>query len=339
MGWFKSWRRERASTKKRAASSIWDEYRRLVEPSQLFDPEWYLRTYPEAAASQLHPFDHYILEGWKKGNSPGPLFDAAWYLSYYRDVASAGLEPLLHYLLSGRDIGYQINRREVAFVDRFENLGDNCEFGLVQIRLGGRRIGLFRFAWTNIDDLITALNSRFAGFDIPENLAIREKITSDDISSLESSVEGYGFSWHVPKPNYEFEWLAAQDDKNICLAQAQEREARRLGLLARKLRDDLEDGERVFVFKSAPEASRERVEDLVRAMRAYGAVTLLWVTLESPDRPAGTVERLGEGLLRAAIDRFAPYEDANDFSFESWKEICRRANEFWLQSRQEGEDA
>lgn len=85
--------------------AIWKEYRGVVEPSGLFDAAWYLRQYPEALNSGLHPFDHYITEGWKKGHSPGPRFDAQWYLTVYPDVAASGNEPLLHFIRHGQAEG------------------------------------------------------------------------------------------------------------------------------------------------------------------------------------------------------------------------------------------
>jgi hypothetical protein len=37
------------------------------------------------------------------------------------------------------------------------------------------------------------------------------------------------------------------------------------------------------------------------------------------------VDRLGEGLLKGYIDRFAPGDDAHDFSLDGWIALCRAA--------------
>jgi SAM-dependent methyltransferase len=77
--------------------------RRLEEvaSSPLFDPVWYLITYPDVAASRMNPLTHYLKHGGLEGRSPGPRFDGAWYLETYPDVASAAINPLVHYLEFG----------------------------------------------------------------------------------------------------------------------------------------------------------------------------------------------------------------------------------------------
>ena len=61
------------------------------------------------------------------------------------------------------------------------------------------------------------------------------------------------------------------------------------------------------------------------ALARYGDNTLLWVVPAETDRPAGTVEVIMPGLLRGYIDRFAPDDNAHDFSFEGWLHVCANA--------------
>lgn len=113
-------------------------------------------------------------------------------------------------------------------------------------------------------------------------------------------------------------------------------EIRRLGLLLRMFIEDMEEAEKIFVYKSNLHVARERIEELLASMRAYGPVTLLWVTVETGDRAAGFVEEISEGLLRGYIDRFAPYEDVDAYSAEVWKKICVNARDLWLAKRTQG---
>jgi SAM-dependent methyltransferase len=45
---------------------------RLVASSPLFDPEWYLRTYPDVATSGMDAAEHYLRFGANEGRDPGP---------------------------------------------------------------------------------------------------------------------------------------------------------------------------------------------------------------------------------------------------------------------------
>jgi hypothetical protein len=69
--------------------------------SGLFDPAWYLRTYPDVAATDLDPVVHFVRHGWAEQRLPNPYFDPAWYMAAYPDVVAAEMNPLLHYLRHG----------------------------------------------------------------------------------------------------------------------------------------------------------------------------------------------------------------------------------------------
>jgi len=77
--------------------------------SGLFDPEWYLRQYPDVAETGRSPAEHYLEEGYFRGYRPNSMFDSRWYLERYEDVRRAGMNPLLHYARygyrEGRDPG------------------------------------------------------------------------------------------------------------------------------------------------------------------------------------------------------------------------------------------
>jgi hypothetical protein len=67
----------------------------------LFDARWYLRQYPDVAASGIDPFLHYLLHGASEGRDPNPLFDTDWYLAQNPDVCAAAINPLEHFLALG----------------------------------------------------------------------------------------------------------------------------------------------------------------------------------------------------------------------------------------------
>ncbi|HET6435853.1 MAG TPA: sulfotransferase [Xanthomonadaceae bacterium] len=77
----------------------------LLRGSPYFDPAWYLRAYPDVAASGMDPAAHYLEFGGFEGRDPGPAFDSARYVEQNPDVAAAGMNPLLHFLLHGLSEG------------------------------------------------------------------------------------------------------------------------------------------------------------------------------------------------------------------------------------------
>ena len=66
----------------------------LLSASQLFDSDWYVRTYPDVMASGIDPAAHYLSKGAAEGRDPGPQFCTRSYLRRYPDVAAIGANPL-----------------------------------------------------------------------------------------------------------------------------------------------------------------------------------------------------------------------------------------------------
>jgi hypothetical protein len=67
----------------------------------LFDAAYYRAKY----RGPLPARTHFVIAGAFEGASPHPLFDTAFYLRKYPDVAASGVNPLFHYLLHGAEEG------------------------------------------------------------------------------------------------------------------------------------------------------------------------------------------------------------------------------------------
>jgi hypothetical protein len=74
----------------------------LIQESDLFDLDWYIAQYPEAAESGVDPIRHYLTFGAIAGFSPGPRFDTIAYLVRYPDVRRSGMNPLVHFIKYGQ---------------------------------------------------------------------------------------------------------------------------------------------------------------------------------------------------------------------------------------------
>lgn len=73
-----------------------------IQPiSLLFDPVWYLKTYPDVAAAGLDPIRHFFEDGAREGRDPNAHFKTEWYLAQNQDVVASKVNPFLHYLLYG----------------------------------------------------------------------------------------------------------------------------------------------------------------------------------------------------------------------------------------------
>jgi hypothetical protein len=284
--------------------------RRLIEKSGLFDASWYLKQTPEAAASKLDPLEHYFYVGWKEGRSPSPHFDAAWYRAFYNDVGAAGWEPLLHFIRYGKSRGRSQRGIGGSIFDAFESLGDDCEFGNVQRQFGSNKLGLFRFAATDIDGLIAAFDHGLDRLICDDTIEIvREH------GEYRTRVAPYGMLFHTHVAT-----AAAT------LGDIKAHEVRRLRLLARKFVEDLEEGHKIFVYKSE-KISVAKMQELASRLRHFGPNHLLCITLTQDARKLGRLDVLSQTLALGYIDRFD--WDMSLCSVELWDNICLQAHALW----------
>ena len=203
------------------------------------------------------------------------------------------------------------NPNLASLMTRFESLGENCEFGLLQRRCGAEPLGLLRWASAPYDKLLRAVKAGFAGLGAPENLRIelsgngREYMVADLC---------YGFYTHA--------WVLKDE---ATPEEVHTRETRRIPFLVRKLLEDLAAGDKLFVYHGMSPLTEQQARELAKALRFYGPTTLFWIELANDIHPAGTVTALGNGLIKGHIERFAPIENAHDFALPPWITLCHRA--------------
>lgn len=194
---------------------------------------------------------------------------------------------------------------------RFESLGENCEFGLAQRRCGAEPLGLLRFASAPLEKLLAGLESRFEGMGEPDQVDVQ---VSENGSEYLVVDRRFGFLYHP--------WILAHEAEP---EQVRQREATRLPFLRRKLLEDLEERQKIFVYHAMIPFGTADALRLFAAIGVYGPGSLLWVELANDGHRAGTVEQVRPALFKAYIDRFASSENAHDLSLDCWIEICRNA--------------
>jgi hypothetical protein len=195
---------------------------------------------------------------------------------------------------------------------QFESLGENCEFGLFQRRCDAEPLGLLRFSSTFMRNLIRGIDSGFEGLG--------------EIESIDPRLEGAPrkeYMIHERKFGLVYHTFVYEGQRSVWLMR--EQESARLKFLRRKFMEELEQMDKIFIYKLATGVSEEEMLPLYMALNRYGEATMLWVVPAERDRPAGTVEVVMPGLLKGYIDRFAPDDNAHDFSFDGWLRVCANA--------------
>lgn len=177
----------------------------------------------------------------------------------------------------------------------FESLGGcgrGAEFGFAQHHYGATQPGLLRNSDLGLSFLIHALTQRFKGIGTPGQMIVFEH---------EQDAE-----WWTRDTQY---WMATRS--NIRIADTPEPQARhelqhQLTTLASKMIEDLEAGNRVFVYRDLyanPDAGKR--SDLFRAVRAYGNAPLLILQQAVLPAQAATVEQVEPGLFLGHLAHFA----------------------------------
>jgi hypothetical protein len=194
----------------------------------------------------------------------------------------------------------------------FGTRGHVDEFGLFQRRCDAEPLGLLRFSSTFMRNLIRGIDNGF------ESLG--------EIDDIDPRLEGASrkeYMIHEKKFGLVYHTFVYEGQRSVWLMR--EQESARLKFLRRKFLEELESTDKIFVYKFSSGVSEEEILPLHMALNRRGESTLLWVVPAERDRPAGTVEVVMPGLLKGYIDRFAPDDNAHDFSFEGWLRVCANA--------------
>ena len=193
---------------------------------------------------------------------------------------------------------------------RFESLGDSCELGLVQRLAGVEPLGLFRFAGAPLRHLIRAMQARFEGMADPASIRIQP-----ENGEYMVKLTKYDFIHHAHVK------IGAADP--VVLHQQQTRTVR---FLIDKLIGDLENSEKIMVFRQNETLSANDLMDFRRTLAAFGPATLLWVQETRPGFPSGTVVVVDDTLMIGYVSRLAPRDNAHDLDIGSWLTMLRKAH-------------
>jgi len=198
----------------------------------------------------------------------------------------------------------------------FDGLGDRCEFGLVQRHFGAEPLSLLRWSVISPASLAALLNTRFEGVGTPDNATIEENL---------------GEYFAGDKRYFKMHTFVRVHDMppERMLATA----TTRMRFLKNKLLEDLDAGEKIFVYKRHGSVMTAAEQELVaRAMRMnYPRASLLIVHKADDPGQAGTVEMPDPGLYVGYLDRIDL--GRAQISYDVWNGICRAVHAHWLAHR------
>jgi len=203
--------------------------------------------------------------------------------------------------------------RLFEIVSAFESLGSNCDFGQLQRYFGAEPLGLLRWAGTEPEEIIAAARAKFAGVGEPENTVIEVW----DNGEYCVSDRRFNMLMH----SFTFETVV---DRETFTTQ----QIKRGRYLRRKLIEDLEGAEKLFVYKS-PDMSEAEAHELFAALREIGPVWLLAVRAADDGHAPGTVQAAGDGLLFGYTDQFGFPGTPSPATVAVWTAICERAYALW----------
>jgi acyl carrier protein len=195
-------------------------------------------------------------------------------------------------------------------MQRFENLGGQCEFAWAQRHCQAEPYSLFRFGGTRPEGLIAVFESSFDGFADPATL----DITVAPDGEYRVREKRFGLNFHT-------DIKAAQ----ITLEKVQNREAKRLRFLAERMLADLSRGEKIFVYRSRGPAEDEWMLAMHNSLRRHGPNRLVWAVSADGENPPGSVQKITEGLLLGYVDPLAMAEPGQPVLVDSWLQLCAAA--------------
>jgi hypothetical protein len=202
---------------------------------------------------------------------------------------------------------------------RFESLGDNCEFGLVQRRCGAEPLGLFRFAAVAPENVARALEAGLADIAVPEAISIFR-----DEDENEQGKKAF-YAYHQ---KYEMKLHIGFSEGQGTPEKIHGVIVQRLRFLVRKMRGVLSGGEKILVCRTRTSDCAIALR-LAAVLRGFGPNLLLWVTPAPTPQAIGRVEPVAEGLLKGCVEVGS---DWDNMAVESWLALCESAYGYWKSS-------
>ena len=179
---------------------------------------------------------------------------------------------------------------------------------------GSEPLGLLRLAGLPVDKLVRGVRSGFEGIAAPGRhfIEIDPRHPDEGLIGRDATYTMYYHTYIKPEAIAADELLLSEEE--------------RLPYLARKLMEDMEDGEKIFVLKNDQGFHLHDILSIEALVRSRGDAIILWVEGAEPGHPPGSVQVLRPGLMKGRVDRFADLAiGLHDISQPIWLAMLRNA--------------
>ncbi|CCG87464.1 DUF1796 family putative cysteine peptidase [Erwinia piriflorinigrans] len=204
--------------------------------------------------------------------------------------------------------------------ERFESLGDNCEFSFFLRDQGIDNGSLFK--WTlikNYNSLLNLVKNDFKNLYQLENL---EPSWSDMVLDKENDI-CFHTEMFSDQVNGEWTWRYSSDKNK----EIHNNETQKINYLIEKIRKSIVNEEKIFVVKRNDNTIDTEVLELSEYLSTIGACKILYVKSSNTDSQLGNIEKHSDNLYVSYITRFADYSTADNYSKEGWELIINNALE------------
>jgi len=195
------------------------------------------------------------------------------------------------------------------------SLGRDCEFGMVQREMGAEPISLFRWGTLTFESFIRLLENDFVGFASNDSAFLQYENT-ENFDEFWFHDGNYGAKIHT---HFNAKNIDLDDTYESLLEKSKEH----FLFLVRKLREELQDGEKLFVYKSGNEMSLADAFQLSKTMTTYGNNKLLIVMPQGYN--SAEHEILSESLHLGRLSKFWVDAQKESIQFREWNNIVQKS--------------
>ncbi len=202
----------------------------------------------------------------------------------------------------------------LELLDKFENIGFDCEFGLVQRQLRLEPLSLLRWAGSSLRGLIKAFEQDFDGLGDASRTSMEIRQGEYVYGSREYEMILHTF---IREADADRDTLF----KTLC---------QRMAFLRRKFLEDLSDARKILVYKASSELNDQLMERLFQATRRLGPNRLMVVKVEEVDvHDPCWLQPMHDGLAVGYRPLVPNRPDEWKLLQKSWISLCEMAQQHY----------
>ncbi|MBU3615545.1 hypothetical protein ICN46_11655 [Polynucleobacter sp. Latsch14-2] len=214
------------------------------------------------------------------------------------------------------------NVKKILLAKVYENsvsLGFDCELGFIQRLRGFEPTDLFRWGTLPFDQLIRLIESRFQGFSTEESSYVEYENTE--------SFHEYWFFDREYKAKIHTGFRMGNISVDDDIYSVFKKSRMHFSMLARRLREDFEDGEKLFVYKSEFILKTSEIERLAAVINSYGKNKIL-IIMKLGEQSYDFME-FSDSVAIGFLREYWKDGKHQTISFDDWDKIMHKTNDYF----------